>query len=160
MPEPHPGPHPGPQPGPQPGPTGEPAARVRDSFDRQALMQTFGARLDHCAPGLCQISAPILPIATQQHGAGHAALCFALGDSAAGYAALSLMPAGQEVMTVEMKINLLSPAVGDRLVARGRVVRAGRRLSVVTCEVSALSAAGEKTVALLQGTMIAVAPAR
>ena len=62
--------------------------------------------------------------ALQQHGAGHAGLAFSLGDSAAGYAALSVMAAGSEVMTVEMKINLLSPALGDRLVAEGRVLRA------------------------------------
>ena len=131
--------------------------RIRRSFDRQAMMHTLGAELTHVAPGVCEISAPILPLATQQHGAGHAALCFALGDSAAGYAALTLMPPEQEVMTVEMKINLLAPAVGDRLIARGTVMRAGRRLSVVTAEVVAQTAAGEKTVALLQGTMIPVA---
>lgn len=83
-------------------------------------------------------------------------LTFALGDTAAGYAALSLMPEGQEVMTVEMKINLIAPAVGTSLIARSEVMRAGRRLSVVRAEVVALTDGQEKTVALLQGTMIPV----
>jgi uncharacterized protein (TIGR00369 family) len=85
-------------------------------------------------------------------------VAFTLGDSAAGYAALTLMPPEVEVMTVEMKVNLLSPAVGDSLEAIGEVVRAGRRLSVVRAEVFALSGAGRKTVAVLQGTMIPVDP--
>jgi uncharacterized protein (TIGR00369 family) len=94
----------------------------------------------------------------QQHGAGHAGLTFALADTAAGYAALTLMPPGREVMTVEAKINLLAPALGDRLIARGRVLRAGRRLVVVTAEVAAVAAGQETMIALLQGTMIPVDP--
>lgn len=130
------------------------AAKVRESFARQNLMATFGAVLDEIAPGRVVISAPILDLARQQHGVAHAGLSFALGDTAAGYAALSLMAPGAEVMTVEMKINLLAPAAGARLIARGEVVRAGRRLSVVRAEVVVCSGAEEKTVALLQGTMI------
>jgi len=135
----------------------ETGARVRASFARQSLMQTFGASLDALAPGRCTISAPIGANARQQHGVGHAGLTFALGDTAAGYAALSQMPEGAEVMTVEMKINLMAPAAGARLVATGRVVKAGRRLTVVTAEVEAETEAGaRRTIALLQGTMIAV----
>lgn len=134
--------------------------RVRDSFARQSLMATFEARVEALAPGSCTLSAPIGPNARQQHGVGHAGLTFALGDTAAGYAALSAMPEGAEVMTVEMKINLMAPAAGARLIATGRVVKAGRRLTVVTAEVEAETEAGaRRTVALLQGTMIAVDPA-
>ena len=136
-----------------------PSQRVRLSFQRQTMMQTLGATLLDIGDGRCTISAPIAPHLLQQHGAGHAALAFALGDSAAGYAALSAMPDGAEVMTVEMKINLLAPALGDRLEAQGEVVRAGRRLTVVRAEVFAITGASRKSVALLQGTMIAVAPA-
>lgn len=132
------------------------ARRVRASFDRQSLMVTLGARLVTVAPGRCLLRAPIAAHVLQQHGAAHAALAFALGDSAAGYAALSQMPDEAEVMTVEMKINLLSPAVGEALEAEGRVVRAGRRLTVVSAEVFALTGAARKPVALLQGTMIPV----
>ena len=132
------------------------AARVTDSFNRQPMMQTLGARLALLEPGRCVIRAAIAPHVLQQHGAAHAGLAFTLGDSAAGYAALSLMAADAEVMTVEMKINLLAPAIGDTLEAVGRVMRAGRRLSVVTAEVFALTGDARKSVALLQGTMIPV----
>jgi len=134
--------------------------RVRDSFARQSLMATFGARVETLGPGTCTLSAPIGQNVRQQHGVGHAGLTFALGDTAAGYAALTAMPEGAEVMTVEMKINLMAPAAGARLIATGRVVKAGRRLTVVTAEVEAESEAGtRRTIALLQGTMIAVDPA-
>lgn len=132
--------------------------RVAQSFARQGLMRTFGATLIRCEQGECEISAPILPAATQQHGAGHAGLTFALADSAAGYAALSLMGAETEVMTAEAKINLMAPAVGDRLIARGRVVKAGRRLTVVTAEVVAVTGDRDRLVALFQGTMVPVDP--
>ncbi|MDO5706078.1 MAG: PaaI family thioesterase [Paracoccus sp. (in: a-proteobacteria)] len=134
------------------------AARIRASFDKQTMMTTLGARLDRAETGRVVISAPILSTSLQQHGAGHAALTFGLGDSAAGYAALTTLPEGAEVMTAEIKINLMSPAVGDRLVAEGRVIRAGRRLVVVASDVWAETANGRKHVAMLQGTMIPVTP--
>ena len=84
------------------------------------------------------------------------ALAFAIGDSAAGYAALSVLPDGAEVVTVEMKINLLSPAVGDRLVAEGRVIRPGRRIVAVASDVFAEGDKGRKHVATLLGTMVPV----
>ncbi|HMO08399.1 MAG TPA: PaaI family thioesterase [Paracoccaceae bacterium] len=132
--------------------------RIRNSFGRQGLMDTLGARVERIAPGAVTLTAPIGPAVSQQHGAGHAGLTFALADSAAGYSALSLLPEGREVMTVEAKINLLAPATGERLIARGRVVRAGRRITVVTAEVAALADGQETAVALFQGTMIAVDP--
>ncbi|GHE04705.1 phenylacetic acid degradation protein [Defluviimonas sp. 20V17] len=132
------------------------ARRVQESFARQTMMQTLGARVVSVAPGRCEIAAPILPGARQHHGVGHAALTFALGDTAAGYAALTLLPPGNEVMTAEIKINLLAPAAGDRLIARGEAVKTGRRLSVVRAEVFAETDGAEKLIALLQGTMIPV----
>jgi uncharacterized protein (TIGR00369 family) len=133
--------------------------RVAASFARQAMMTSLGAQLFAAQKGRCVIRAPILPQFGQQHGAAHAAVAFALGDSAAGYAALSVMPEGQEVMTAEMKINLLSPAFGDALEAVAHVARAGRRLIVVQAEVFALTGDTRKSVALLQGTMVGVDPA-
>lgn len=132
--------------------------RIHDSFARQGLMQSFGAALADVAPGRVAITAPIRPEGSQQHGAAHAGLTFALADSAAGYAALTLMPEGREVMTVEAKINLIAPAVGDRLMARGEVAKAGRRLTVCRAEVFAQRDGVETCVALLQATMIAVDP--
>lgn len=131
-------------------------ARIRDSFGRQTMMVTLGAALESVAAGRVAISAPILPTCLQQQGAGHAGLAFSIGDSAAGYAALTVMPAGAEVMTVEMKINLMSPAMGDRLLAEGRVIRAGRRIVVVAADVFAETGGARKHVAMLQGTMIPV----
>ena len=130
--------------------------RIRDSFARQTMMQTLGATLARVTPGQVIITAPILPSVLQQQGAGHAGLAFSIGDSAAGYSALSLMPDEAEVMTVEMKINLMSPAVGDRLVAEGRVIRPGRRIMVVAADVWAETDGARKHVAMLQGTMIPV----
>ena len=131
-------------------------ARVRASFARQTMMDTMGAALVVAAPGRCVIRAPIAPHLKQQHGAAHAGLAFTLGDTAAGYAALTVMGLETDVMTVEMKINLLSPAIGDALEAVGEVVRAGKRLTVVRAEVFALSGETRKSIALLQGTMIPV----
>lgn len=132
--------------------------RIKDSFDRQSMMATLGATLDSVAPGKVVISAPILPGSLQQKGAAHAALTFAIGDSAAGYSALTLLPEDQDVMTAEIKINLLAPGVGDRLRATGTVVKPGRRLVVVTAEVHAISGDQEKLIAILQGTMVPVTP--
>ena len=131
-------------------------ARIRDSFDKQTMMQTLGAALDSVTEGRVMIIAPILPTSLQQQGAGHAGLAFSIGDSAAGYSALTMMPDGAEVMTVEMKINLMAPAIGDRLVAEGRVVRAGRRIVVVAADVFAEVNGARKHVAMMQGTMIPV----
>jgi uncharacterized protein (TIGR00369 family) len=133
--------------------------RIASSFARQAMMASLGAQLVAAGQGRCVIRAPILAQFGQQHGAAHAGVAFALGDSAAGYAALSVLPAGQEVMTAEMKINLLSPAFGEALEAVGQVARAGRRLIVVQAEVFALTGQARKSVALLQGTMVGVDPA-
>ncbi|MEM9427171.1 MAG: PaaI family thioesterase [Pseudomonadota bacterium] len=130
------------------------AAKVRASFARQGLMQSFGAEVLTIKSGKVQVTAPLTPAVSQQHGAGHAGLTFALGDSAAGYAALTLIEGEADVMTAEMKINLLRPAFGDRLRALGRVIKPGRRLIVVQADVFAVADGVEKQVAALQGTMV------
>lgn len=131
--------------------------RIRDSFSRQSMMQTLGAEIDEVSEGKVVITAPILPSSRQQHDVAHAALSFAIGDTAAGYAALTKMPDDQEVMTAEIKINLLAPGAGDYLRATGRVIKPGRRLVVVTAEVHAITEGSEKLIAILQGTMVPVA---
>jgi len=130
--------------------------KIKSSFAAQAMMATLGARLTHISKGKVEISAPILPGSLQQHGFAHAALTFAIGDSAAGYAALSIMSGDHEVLTSEMKIHLLSPARGDLLVARGRVIKPGRRLVIVQADVHARTGRDEVHVALLTGTMVPV----
>jgi len=134
------------------------AQKVRDSFARQSMMTTFQANITSLTAGYCEISAPIVDGARQQHDFAHAALTFAIGDSAAGYAALTLMGELQEVLTVEMKINLIAPGNGDRLIARGEVVKPGRRLIIVRAEVLAETGNQTQTIALLQGTMIPIEP--
>ena len=129
-------------------------AKIRKSFSLQGLMTRFEAELMEVSEGRVVVSAPISPSVSQQHGAAHAGLTFALGDTAAGYAALSKFPLESEVLTVEMKINLMRPAFGDRLVAEGSVIKAGRKLSVVQARVFAETGAVRKEIALLQGTMI------
>ena len=133
-----------------------PENRIRDSFARQTMMQTLGARIESIAPGKVALTAPILPGSRQQQGFAHAALTFALGDTAAGYAALSVMSDGVEVLTAEIKINLLAPGRGELLRATGRVLKPGRRLVVVTAEVHAIDAGTETLIAVLQGTMVPV----
>jgi uncharacterized protein (TIGR00369 family) len=130
--------------------------RIRSSFARQGLMRTIGASLGSITPGLVEIELRPHPAISQQHGFVHAGAVSAIADSAAGYAALSLMPAGRGVLSTEYKINLLAPAVGDRIVARGRVVKAGRTLTVAQTEVFAESDGEEKLIALLTATMMTV----
>lgn len=132
--------------------------RIRDSFAKQSMMGTLGASLTRVSPGEVIIEAPILPGSRQQQGFAHAALTFAIGDSAAGYSALTLLPEDQEVMTAEIKVNLLAPGAGDKLRATGKVIKPGRRLVVVSAEVHAISGEEEKLIAVLQGTMVPVTP--
>ncbi len=130
--------------------------RVRDSFARLTLMRTIGARLVKVAPGEVDIDMPVRDDLTQQHGYVAAAVVTAIVDTACGYAAMSLMPAGADVLTVEYKVNFMSPARGERLLAHGRVVKPGRALTVCAGEVYALGDAAPKAVATMLGTMAAV----
>ena len=130
--------------------------KIRDSFARQSLMQTFGAQIQFLDRGHVHITAPLTPQVLQQHGFGHAGLSFAIGDSAAGYAALTEYDPQTEVLTAEMKINLLAPASGNTLIAKGRIIKTGRRLSVVAADVFAVQNNAETLIAVLQGTMVPV----
>jgi uncharacterized protein (TIGR00369 family) len=125
-------------------------------FAAQGMMATLGAELVSVAPGRVVVAAPVRPQTGQQHGYAHAALAWALGDTAAGCAAQTLFAAGDGVLTVEMKINLLAPAKGQALRATGSVERPGRTLTVVRAEVVALDNGRETPVALLQGTMMRI----
>jgi len=130
--------------------------RIEDSFDKQGLMKTLGARLGAVAPGCVEIHLVPSAAVSQQHGFVHAGAVSAIADSAAGYAALSLMPEGTGVLTTEFKINLLAPAMGERIIARGRVVKSGRTLTLAQAEVFALANGREKLVAFLTATMMTV----
>ncbi|HKL46026.1 MAG TPA: PaaI family thioesterase [Roseovarius sp.] len=132
--------------------------RIRESFAAQSMMTTLGANMMHVAAGATEIHAPILPGSRQQHGFAHAGLTFAIADSAAGYAALSVMPADHEVLTTEMKINLLAPGKGELLIAHGKVIKPGRRLVIVQADVFARNDGKDIHIAMLTGTMIPLAP--
>jgi uncharacterized protein (TIGR00369 family) len=131
-------------------------SRVRASFARQRVMDTIGAVLVRVEPGSVEIALPYRADLTQQHGFIHAGVVATILDSACGYAAFSLMPADVAVLTVEYKINLLRPASGDRLVARARVVRPGKTLTVCTGDVFAQIGDSEKVVATMLATVMAV----
>lgn len=119
-------------------------------------MTSLGASLLHVAPGMVEVALPAGPSVSQQHGFIHAGALAAIADTAAGYAALSLMPAGVGVLTTEFKINLVAPAKGSGVRARGRVVKAGRTLTLAQTEVFAESEGGEKLVALFTATFMTI----
>jgi uncharacterized protein (TIGR00369 family) len=133
------------------------ATRVTASFARQQVMATIGARLAQVRPGAVEIELPFRADLTQQHGYLHAGIVTTVIDSACGYAALSLMPAGAEVLSVEFKVNLLAPAAGERFIARARVVRAGRTITVCAGDLFAINGAEEKLVATMLATMFSQA---
>jgi len=128
--------------------------RIRKSFDRQGLMRTLGAVLDSVESGTVTITCAFDERLTQQHGLFHGGVAASLVDVACGYAALSVMPAEREVLTVEFKIHFLKPAKTDRLVAVGQVVQAGRTLTV--CEGSVFDATRTRLLARMTTTMMAV----
>jgi uncharacterized protein (TIGR00369 family) len=130
--------------------------RVRASFGRQKLMVALGAELTRLAPGEAEISLPYRDDLTQQHGFVHAGIIATIADTSCGYAAFSLMPADTAVLTVEYKINLMSPAIGELFIARGRVIRPGKKLSVWTAEVMAYHQGKGKTVATMLATLMAL----
>jgi uncharacterized protein (TIGR00369 family) len=127
--------------------------RIRDSFTSQSFMRTIGAELVSVTPGAVEVRVPVRAGLLQQHGFVHAGVVSAIADSAAGYAAMSLLSEGTEVLTAEVKINLLSPAHGEQLVARSRVVRSGKQLSVSASDVFAVLNGKETWVATLLGTI-------
>jgi len=130
--------------------------RIRTSFAKQGLMTTLGATLDSVSPGMVEITLSPKPEILQQHGFVHGGVVSAIADTAAGYAALSLMPADIGILTTEFKINFLAPAAGEHIIARGRVVKAGRTLTLSQAEVFAKTAGQEKLIALLTATLMIV----
>ena len=128
--------------------------KVAKSFESQAFMRTIGAKLESVDEGRVVISVELKPSMMQQHGFGHAGVTFSIGDSAAGYAALTKMGIRQEVLTSEMKIHLLSPADGKILKAVGSVLKSGKRLLVVQSNIYSVGDKNEKLVATMLGTMV------
>jgi len=130
------------------------AERVRASFGRQTFMTLLGATLERVEPGKVDISVPYRADLTQQHGYLHAAVTTAIADSACGYAAMTLTPAGADVLSVEFKTNLLRPAAGERFRAEGRVLKPGRTLTVTRGDVFAETEGRSTLIATMLATMI------
>ncbi|WP_018633273.1 PaaI family thioesterase [Neomegalonema perideroedes] len=131
-------------------------ADLKASFGRQGLMRHLGAELIEARYGLARISLPFRPELTQQHGYFHAGGTSAVADSAGGYAAFTTFPENASVLTVEFKINLINPAHGESLEAVGRVVKAGRTLTICQLEVFAHAQERRELVAIGQQTLIRV----
>ncbi|MEK7726760.1 MAG: PaaI family thioesterase [candidate division KSB1 bacterium] len=133
---------------------------VRESFARQQFMHTLGATLAKVAAGAVDIALDYDAALSQQNGFLHAGVITSIADSACGYAALSLMPAGSEVLSVEFKVNLLAPARNTSFLAQGRVLKSGRTLTVCQGEVYGIAAGERSLIASMLATMIArTAPA-
>ena len=128
--------------------------RVRESFARQRVMGLIGASLTRVEPGAVDIALPYRDDLTQQDGFIHAGILTTVADSARGYAAYTLMPAGSEVLSVEFKVNLLRPAAGEVFVAEARVLKAGKTLTVTKGDVYGRAAGETKLVATMLATMI------
>lgn len=130
------------------------AARVHASFLNQPAMALIGATMPVIEAGYTEIHLPYKAEVTQQHGYIHGGVVGMIADSAAGYAAMTTVPAAASVLTVEYKMNLMAPADGEHLIARGKVVRAGRTLVVTQSEVFAVKNGRETQCALMQQTII------
>jgi len=129
-------------------------SRTRESFARQKVMHLLGATLERISPGSVDIQMPFDARLVQQDGFVHAGIVATICDSACGYAAFTLTPAGYEVLSVEFKVNLMRPAIGERLVARGTVVKPGRTLTFTRGDVFAIRGGKETIVATMLNTII------
>lgn len=128
--------------------------RVRASFERQNAMALIQASLEVVEQGRTEIHLPHWRGVEQQHGFVHGGVVGMIADSAAGYAAMTVVAANASVLTVEYKMNLVAPADGEHLVARGAVVRPGRTLIVTRAEVFAVKDGKESLCALMQQTIM------
>jgi uncharacterized protein (TIGR00369 family) len=132
------------------------AKRVRENFRRQAFMRTLGAEISTEKPGAVEIRFSFHPSLTQQNDFVHAGAITSILDSACGYAALSVAPEGHDVLSVEFKVNLLAPAVGEEFFARAQVKRAGKTLIVCAADAFAKNNGEEKLVATMLATIMAI----
>ena len=130
---------------------------VRESFSKQGLMKHIGAELITVRPGFSEIRLPYCRDVSQQHGLFHGGVTASILDTAGGYAGLSLFEADEGILTVEFKINLIAPAMGDELIARGRVVKSGRSLTVTHGEAIVVKNGIKTSCAIMQQTLMRIA---
>lgn len=129
---------------------------LRTSFAKQGIMNHIGAKMGTVSPGHCEIMLPYSDDVSQQHGFFHGGVVGTIADSAGGYAAFSLMAEGDGVLTVEYKLNLMAPADGDKLIARGEVVRPGRSLTVTRADIFVVKDGRETPCAVMQQTLMRI----
>ncbi|MBI3134026.1 MAG: PaaI family thioesterase [Bacteroidetes bacterium] len=128
--------------------------RVQDSFARQKFMTFIHARLNKIEPGFCEIEIPFSENISQQHGFFHAGIIGTVADNAAGYAAYSLMSKTSSILTVEFKLNLISPADGELLIGNAHVLKYGRTLTICRSDVYSVKNGIRKLCAASQSTLI------
>jgi uncharacterized protein (TIGR00369 family) len=131
-------------------------SRIRSSFDKQEAMKTIGANLVKVLPGEVHIEFSFIESLAQQHGYIHGGIIASVVDTACGYAACTLMSVDSEVLTIEYKVNFMSPAKGDRFKGIGRVLKPGRNITVCSGDVIAIDKGKEKIIATMLATMISV----
>jgi uncharacterized protein (TIGR00369 family) len=132
------------------------ALLLLESFNAQGVMQAWNARLTSMTPGACEISLPMSAAVTQQHGYFHGGVIGTLADAAGGYAANTQLMPVSECLSAEYKINFVAPAIGDMLIARGKVLKAGKTLVVTSAEVFAVHQGKEKLCAIMQQTLFVI----
>lgn len=131
-------------------------AMLAANFARQGVLMAWGARLAGAADGACEIVLPMSAAVTQQHGFFHGGVIGALADVAGGYAANTLLMPDNECLTAEYKINIVAPGIGELLIARGRVLKAGKTLVVAAAEVFVVKDGVEKLCAIMQQTLFVI----
>jgi uncharacterized protein (TIGR00369 family) len=130
------------------------AIRVQGSFAKQQFMTSIKAKITRLEPGYCEIKVPYDINLTQQHGFFHAGIVGSVADSAAGYAAFSLMDKNSSILSVEFKLNLISPADGMFLIGKSNVLKYGKTLTICRSEVYVMKDGVEKLCAASQSTLI------
>jgi uncharacterized protein (TIGR00369 family) len=131
-------------------------SRVEASFNQQQVMKTLGVKIVNLQPGEIELMMPYAAAYTQHHGFLHAGIIATVLDSACGYAAFSLVPNDAAMLTVEFKTNLLAPARGERFIFRGKVVKAGRTITVCDAQAFGVDGGEERLVATMTGTLMAL----
>lgn len=130
--------------------------RSRENFESQAFMQHLGVKMTELKPGYCELEVPSRPEWMQQHGFFHGGILATIADVAGGYAAFSIIRPEATNVTVEIKVNLMSPASGEKLVARGTVLKPGKALTICRCDVFSVSDENEKHCATALATYMTV----
>lgn len=130
--------------------------RIRASFARQGAMATLGASLHGISPGVVEIELPFDEKLTQQHGFLHAGVISAALDTACSYAAHTVIEPDASLLTIEFKVNLMSPGRGERFLFRGEITKPGSNIIVADGRGYALTDGPAKLIASMTSTMMVI----